>query len=144
MYQLFKLKNKILIFFTLLLLGVGDIAYAINYEGTTDNPGPTDFLVPFARLFNLMLMVAGGALIIMLLYGAIKLSMALGKPMEFQGAQKTFTYAIVGFGIVAGFFAIWLIITNALGISSFSSPSAIFESMRSTINEFLEAGQVLN
>lgn len=142
MYRLSNLKDKILIFLTILLLGVGDIAYSLDYEGTADDPTPTDFLVPIARIFNLMLMVAGGALIIMLLYGAIKLSMALGKPMEFQGAQKTFTYAIVGFAIVAGFFAIWLIITNALGISAFSSPGAIFQSMRDSINIFLEEGQV--
>ena len=142
MCQLSNLKNKILIFFTLLIIGVGDIAYSISYEGTPEDPGPTDFLVPFARIFNLLLMVAGGALIIMLLYGAIKLSMALGKPMEYQGAQKTFTYAIVGFGIVVGFFAIWLIITNALGITAFTSPDAIFQSMRDTINTFLEEGQV--
>lgn len=140
-----KLKNyfkSLSIFLFYFLFGTLQFVQGSNTISDLENPYAGDIVVPFARILTLIILLSGAFLIIMIVYGAIKLSMAFGRPNEFDGAKKTFTAAFIGFCIIVGFFAFWRIITGALGISSFSSPSAVFDAIRSAIENLLIQARV--
>jgi len=70
----------------------------------------------FANILNVVVRLAGIALFIMLLMGAIKLMIAGGDPKKIQSAQQTFTYAIFGLAIIVGTWFVFLLIKTFTGI----------------------------
>jgi hypothetical protein len=138
-----KMKKILFYIVSLTLLNVP--SYAIGWQGTLDEPHPTDFLVPLQRIFNLFLMLAGIVLAGVIVYGAIKLSMSFGDPRKLQGARQTLTYAVFGFGIILMFFAGVFFLLTALGVDvSFANPNDIFVQMREGIQTFLDDARVYN
>ncbi len=128
MVQIFKS----LVIYTLLIatLFSGSTAFAQEKYCTTydpENPTPVNIMCPIVRTFNIFIWVVGGVLAIMIGYGAIKLAMSWGTPQGMMGATFTWTWAFVGFLVIVGFFAMFLIFSSALGISPFSTPDEIFQ-----------------
>lgn len=121
-------------------------AHAINYKyGDLDNPYPTDFLVPLARVFNAFIIFAGVVFVVVVIYGAIKISMSFGDPRKLEGAKGVLTYAVYGLAVVLVFFIGVALVATAFGIpflQTFSSPDAIFEWIAQGIEEFLTAAKV--
>jgi len=85
-----------------------------------EDPQLTDIFTIVGNIFNILVMAAGGVLVVMIAYGAVKASMALGDPRQLQGAKDTWTHALLGFFIVVGFFAVFVIMAGFLGITSLS------------------------
>jgi hypothetical protein len=90
----------------------------------------------FNKIFNIALISAGGAFVAMVAYGVWKSSLAAGDPRGLEGAKSTWTYALYGFFIVVGVFAILLIIASILGVSPFS-PGGLVAKLMGAINELL-------
>jgi hypothetical protein len=120
-YQI--LINKFVIFLTLafiLSMPLGAHAQQPYDCGslTADSPPQLHQIVcPVARVFNLLLFAAGVVLVVMLAYGGIKISSALGDPKGFEAGKQTLTYAIIGVACVLGVFVILNIVMSLLGIN---------------------------
>lgn len=79
-------------------------------------PSPLAISCVIGRIINVVVLVAGLGLVYMILWGAFKLSMSQGDPKGYVGAQNTWFYAIIGFLIVVGFFALYTIMAQILGL----------------------------
>ena len=90
-------------------------------------PSPLAFVCVIGRVMNVLVLVAGLGLVYMILWGAFKLSMSQGDPKGYVGAQNTWFYAIIGFLIVVGFFALYMIMAQILGLPA---PSTDFLQQR--------------
>ena len=135
------IRSYLITLFILILINSSRVQ-AISYQGDRDNPYPTDFLVPLARVFNLFLLIAGAALVLVILYGAIKLSMSFGDPRKMMAAKSVLTYALFGFFIIVAFFILTAFVAGALGIPFFSGPDAIFQAIADGIEAFLVEAKV--
>ena len=69
------------------------------------------------RIINVSMISAGAVLVVMIAYGVWKSSLATGDPRGLEGAKNTWSYALYGFFIVVGAFAIIMIIEGIVGIS---------------------------
>ncbi len=93
-----------------------------------DNPNPTALVCPVIRVFNVLIYAAGGIFICMVIYGGIKLSMSLGDPKGYEGAQLTWFWAVVGLAVVIGFWVILLVLDNIFGLGiGPGGPQGIFQ-----------------
>lgn len=89
-------------------------------------PHPRHIICPLIRIVNLLLLVSGVGLAVFIGYGAIKLSASLGDPKAFEGALRTFLFAIIGFFVIVGSFALLFILDRTLGLGfGFSTPADI-------------------
>lgn len=120
-----------------------NVAYAVDcthFDASVQSgnaPNPTDLLCPFSRIINGFLLVAGVVFVIIVVYGGIKLSMSFGDPKAFEGGKTTWTYAVIGFAVVLGFFVILLIVMGVLGITHYTSPDSFFAELKTAIDQFL-------
>ncbi len=113
----------------------------ISVEGVVV-PKPSQIICPFLRVVNLALMVSGVALAVFIGYGAIKLSVSLGDPKGYEGAMRTFLFAIIGFFIVVGAFSLLTILNNTLGLQlggNYDSASGLTTGIEDKWIQFLEA-----
>jgi uncharacterized protein YhhL (DUF1145 family) len=94
-----------------------DVEGNVAGGNTINHLSPLKVVCPFARLLNVALYSAGIVFVIMLVYGGIKLSMAQGDPKAMQAVKGTWTWAVIGFGVVIGFIALLSIATGLFGIS---------------------------
>jgi len=134
-YQLFKY-----IFIILLVFFSASPAYAgycDNYD--PDEPTLSNFLCPVVRIVNVVVGVAGVLLIALIVFGGIKLSMSFGDPKGLAGATLSWTWMVIGFLIIVGFFVIYMIVVNLFGIDSFSSPDGIFSEILLRWDAFLRS-----
>ena len=118
--RVFKLTLTLVVFSTLLLTNIQP-AFAVNCPTTVDeidNPTPDQIVCPFMRVINTLVLSSGAMFVIMILFGAIKLSMAMGDPKGFDAAKGTMTWAVIGFLIVVGVFVILTIVTKIFGIDA--------------------------
>ena len=97
-----------------------------------------EFISPLRRMFNLALMLAAGVLFVMLVFGALKMASALGDPKGWQGASLTWTWGVLGFLIIVGFFALYRIIVGVFGFGDATSPDAFFTNLEVSIDAFLD------
>lgn len=81
-----------------------------------DPPTLAQIVCPFARVLNIAILAAGAVFVLMLLYGGIKLTLALGDPKGYEGAKNTMTWALLGFLVIIGAVAILFIATRLFGI----------------------------
>ena len=109
--------------------------------GSGDAPSPLAMTCIVARVINLFLFSVGVAFVVIVGYGAIKGSLALGDPKGLTAARQTWTYGLVGFFVVVFFFAIFVIILNALGMPVLN-PAALIERLQEGITDLLITGQV--
>ncbi len=100
----------------LFLTSSQNYAYAVDCT-LSDPPTPAQFICPFVRVFNLLLILAGAVLLIFIVVGAIKMATAMGDPKGLKSSYDTWVYAVVGAFIVLGVFAIFRIINNLFGLS---------------------------
>lgn len=111
--------SKILISLSILITLLGNIqgrvyAYDCSVRGNSP-PRLEQIVCPFARVINVMIYAGGAILVIMLLWGAIKLALAVGDPKGMQAASMTWTYALLGFAIIVGGVLMITIIGRLLG-----------------------------
>lgn len=93
--------------------------YVTNYALALSDPPTFDELQPIlVRIINVFIMCAGLVLVVMIAYGVWKSSLATGDPRGLEGAKSTWSYALYGFFIVVGVFAIIMIIEGVIGLSS--------------------------
>jgi hypothetical protein len=134
-----KVDNRVLILKTLAAIVImassfvavsqTNISYAqIDCDYTNlQAPRPTQILCPIIRLVNMALLVAGAVFILILGFGAIKMSLSLGDPKAFQSSHNTILFAGIGAFIVLGAFTIFFIINRTLGLGLvWSSPADIY------------------
>ncbi|MFC1622294.1 hypothetical protein ACFL13_02870 [Patescibacteria group bacterium] len=117
--------------------------YCDTYNNA-DEPSPADIFCPILKIVNLVVTVAGVLLVIMVVFGGIKLAMSFGDPKGLAGATLSWTWVVIGFFIVVGFFAIYVIIVNLLGIPGFNTPDAIFQQLQERWVDFLRAAGVVS
>lgn len=101
-------------------------------------PDPRALVCIVSRVINIFIGMAAVAFIYMILYGAFKLSMSQGDPKGYAGAQNTWFYALIGFLIVAGFFSVYLILANILGLPT-PNPNVLVNSIEDGIKGFMDA-----
>lgn len=120
-------------------------AYAIDcdtYEvytaggSTVTVPSPAHILCPVFKLANAAVLLVGVVLAAMLAVGAIKLATSLGDPKGLDAASRTWTYAVVGTGVVIGAVSIIAILTRIFGLE-FGGTENIFASATEGLNNFL-------
>lgn len=129
----------------ILTVFVPNHSYAVNVDNTGGVGGNASIDATnlssigsiLARVVNLAAWGVGGVFIIMILVTAIKYAMAQGDPKGLEGAKNTLTYAIFGFLVAIGFFAISSIVTRALGIDQnlITSPG---EAVRTNIEKLMD------
>lgn len=101
--------NKSLLIFFYLMLATGSFNRVAAFDCTkykdtiADPRGATAIvyaLCPLQGAINIGLYFVGAALIIMILYGAIKAITSVGDPKQLEGAKSTWSYAVYGFLII--------------------------------------------
>ncbi len=102
----------------------------------SDPPTFSELQPILVRIINVFIMCAGLVLVVMIAYGVWKSSLATGDPRGLEGAKSTWTYALYGFFIVVGVFAIIMIIEGIIGISSGASGGLVGK-LIDAINELL-------
>ena len=117
-----------LIFFAILLvavLPVSSVSYAAGGGGTggVGSSGDSsyelsDIADPIIRIFNILVLAGGLVFIMMIFYSAYKYSLAQGDPKGIVGAKETLNYAIYGFIVTVGAFAIIKIIAGILHLDT--------------------------
>ncbi|OGC39070.1 hypothetical protein A3K42_00680 [candidate division WWE3 bacterium RBG_13_37_7] len=136
------MQKLLLTFFILLLsLNLTPISWALDCSGgISDDMKSTSLatiVCPVARGLNVLIWASGVIFAIFIVYSAIKLSMAAGDPKGFDAAKNTLMYAIIGFGIVLGFFVIFQLASGIFGLSgTFSDPTGIFTKFQQGIFSF--------
>ena len=138
-------------FATLLLLlssTFANVSYAADYCGdaTTrlnagDDPGPYGLVCPVIRVFNFFLLAVGAALVVTIIYGAIKVSMSLGDPKGLAGAKNTWTFAVVGAAIILFSFVIYIVLCAAIGITPWQ-PSEMVNKLQEGLAGFIGAAGI--
>jgi len=71
----------------------------------------------FANILNVVIRLAGLALLVMLFMGGFKYLTAGGDPKKTQAAQQTITYAFLGLAAIIGAWFIFLLIKTFTGIN---------------------------
>lgn len=137
-YQIFST-----LVFTAVLFFNFNTAYAAGHciDNLGDAPPSLDqLLCPIVRVFNTMILLVGAVLIIMIIYGAIKLALSLGDPKGFESARATWLYAAIGLGIILGFWGIFTIIINRLNLGgTYTGPMDPFTKAMEGIQALLTA-----
>lgn len=109
--------------------------YVTNYALALNDPPTFDELQPIlVRIINVFIMCAGLVLVVMVAYGVWKSSLATGDPRGLEGAKSTWSYALYGFFIVVGAFAIIMIIEGVIGVSS---GGGLVAKLIGAINDFM-------
>ena len=139
------------IFFAILLTAVlsfTTVSYAAGGGGTGGTGGTgitaspssyelSDIADPIIRIFNILVLAGGLVFIMMIFYSAYKYSLAQGDPKGIVGAKETLNYAIYGFIVTVGAFAIIKIIAGI-----FHLDTAIIEdpggASKSGIQQFMD------
>ena len=130
-YPLFK---KLTVFaYILLICAILNVSHAQTVAGTCgsidiDNPSPLAIICPFVKVFNVAVLGAGGLLVIIIIYGAIKLAMSLGDPKGYQAAQQTWFWGVIGFAVIVGAYSLIYILDKILGLGIVGAgPNSIFD-----------------
>ncbi len=110
----------------------GDCDLAGDTQLGVTVPKPSQLLCPFYRIINFFFIIVGIVFAVMLGVGAIKLATSLGDPKAFQGANRTWLYAVIGAFVAVGAYAVLRIVNNAfgLGLSLGTGPSSIYDSIQ--------------
>jgi hypothetical protein len=139
MLQTFKVLTAIIFLVGLLGLSSKPVYAAIDCSFTPsrtpggDAPSPAEIVCPFARVINIFLLSSGAFLIIMLLFGGVKLAMAHGDPKGMQAASGTWTWALIGFFIVVGAITLLTLVGKLIGWE-YQDPLA---TLQNAIREFM-------
>lgn len=111
--------NKFLSFllFTLLLLNLYGVTHAaVDCSRGVEDPNVSSLICPIMRVVNIVAYVVGTVFIIMILWGAFKLSLAWGDPKSYASAISTWYWVVIGFGVVVGFYAFANIVATVFGM----------------------------
>lgn len=120
----------------LMLIGSPAKAHALGSGQGCDIDNVNDPAAIVCVIQNIVIVavaIVGTLFVLMIAYGAYKLSMALGDPKGYSGAIMVWQYALIGFGIVFGVAAILSIIGKAFGIT-FIDLEGLFNQLTSGIN----------
>lgn len=118
-----------------------DVEQGSSPASTLGAPDPRALVCIIARVINVFVGVGMVVFIYMILFGALKLSMAQGDPKGYVGAQNTWFYALIGLLIVVGFFGVYLIAANTLGLPT-PGPNLFLDRIEEGIAGFMEASCV--
>lgn len=124
-------KISSILFLSTLFYAAIPVFADINNEPKFDDLRPI-----LVRIINVLLISSGAVLVAMIAYGVWKSSLATGDPRGLEGAKLTWTYAIYGFFVIVGAFAIFIIAQGMLGISSGVS-GGLAKSLIKSINDLL-------
>jgi small-conductance mechanosensitive channel len=132
-----SINSWIKIFFSSMSF-VSMLFFITRYAAADINNIPTfeDARSILVRIINILIISAGAVLVGMIAYGVWKSSLATGDPRSLEGAKSTWTYALFGFFIVVGAFAIIMIVEGIIGVSSGASGGLVGKIIDS-LNELL-------
>jgi hypothetical protein len=121
--------------------------WAQDYRCSTLNnpdaaPSPLALACLLARVLRIFIFSAGAVFVIIAAYGSWKIYLALGDPKALSGGKQTWTYGVYGFFVVVGFFALFTILTSALGIQTPLSPDAIIQGIVEAFAGFLGEAKI--
>lgn len=80
-----------------------------------DNPNLSDLVPVFNRVYNTAILSAGAVFIVWMIMSGIKYMSAGGDEKAVAAARSALTYAVLGFILVLGAYAIINILGNILG-----------------------------
>ena len=86
-------------------------AYAVNW----DNPNLSDLVPVFNRVYNTLILSAGAVFVIWMIISGIRYMTAGGDEKAVASARSALTYAVLGFILILGAYAIIAILGNLLG-----------------------------
>jgi len=86
-------------------------AYAVNW----DSPNLSDLVPVFNRVYNTAILSAGAVFIIWMIISGIRYMSAGGDEKAVASARSALTYAVLGFILILGAYAIIAILGNLLG-----------------------------
>ncbi len=142
-----KFYSQLIIFSFLMVNVVFTYGQALGNSpcslGTDDAPTVGSVACLMGRVITILMYLAGAVFIGMIAYGAIKLAMANGDPKGYEGAKNTWTYAIIGVGVITGVFGIFSIVGKLFGIN-FLDPNSMVTALEASINELFELATVGN
>jgi hypothetical protein len=138
-------KQKISSIITTLITGgslfLSSFAFALdcsNLANKAANPNTPDSILylvcPIIRLINVGFVVLGAVVVIMVVYGGIKASLAFGDPKALQGAKMTWTWAAIGAGVVLLSVVIIPIILKLFGIDL--TIDSVLQGLESSFSSF--------
>ena len=139
------------IFLTLFFIFISIQKQAFALDCVTEDPNypaplPSQIFCPLIKVVNLGLILVGAVLIIMIVMGAIKMATALGDPKGLQGANLTWTYAVIGAFIVLASITLISILNNVfdlgIGLLGSDNPNGIFTKIQTNWDNFLETALI--
>lgn len=99
---------------------------------------PLAVVCPVVRILNVLMIMAGVTLVVMILFSAYRYASSTGDPKAIQGAQNTLTYAIIGFVVIIGVYALIRILASIFGLDPTSVVGAgPFNSLIDALNDLL-------
>ncbi|AHB40626.1 TPA: hypothetical protein DHW62_02440 [candidate division WWE3 bacterium] len=99
------------VFYIFLSYIFSPVLFAANFdEPTLGQARPL-----LVSIMNWLVFLVGIVFVIVVVYGAWKASTATGDPRGLDSAKSTWSYAIFGLLVVAGFFALYTIISGLFG-----------------------------
>lgn len=99
------------VFYIFLSYIFSPVLFAANFdEPTLDQARPL-----LISIMNWLVFLVGIVFVVVVAYGAWKASTATGDPRGLDSAKSTWSYAIFGLLVVAGFFALYTIISGLFG-----------------------------
>ena len=108
----------------------------VNKKYVTTNP--LAIVCPVVRVLNVMMIMAGVALVVMVLLAAYRFAASTGDPKAIKGAQNTLTYSILGFLVVIGIYTLMRILAAIFGLDASTVVGAgPFNSLIDALNDLL-------
>ena len=114
---------------------------AANCADIKDPPLPEQIVCPFIGIINITIGLVGAMIVVMCVYGGIKLSLSLGDPKGYAGAQNTWFWAVVGGGVVVLFYSGIVITAGFFGIKV-PGPAELTDDVVAAIQGFLAAAKI--
>ncbi|OGC72587.1 hypothetical protein A2414_02420 [candidate division WWE3 bacterium RIFOXYC1_FULL_42_13] len=87
----------------------------VLFAGDIDEPTLGQARPLLINIMNWLVFLIGVVFVVVVAYGAWKASTATGDPRGLDSAKSTWSYAIFGLLVVAGFFALYTIISGLFG-----------------------------
>jgi hypothetical protein len=135
LFQIFKSIFSLILFSALLTLAIKPAFAATCLPLGDDPPSITEIVCPVIRIINTATIVSGAVFTIMVLYGGIKLALAMGDPKGFQAAKGTLTWALIGFSVVVFSVTILTLLVNTLDLNLQLNP---FDALQTSIQDLLQ------
>jgi len=95
-----------------------------------------DIIDVIANVFNFIITIVSGIVVVFFIIAAVKMSLAQGDPKSLESAKWTFIYAFLGMMVVIFYFIIVTITFSLFGVNGVETPNAPFNQLIEAIENF--------